>query len=63
LQNNGDYLSRSDILKRLWGRDDYFTAKSMDVFITRIRKLLKEEPMLEIENLYGIGYRIRLRAG
>jgi DNA-binding response OmpR family regulator len=59
LEQKGKYVNRSDILKRVWGTDDYFTAKSMDVYITRIRKLLKEIPSLEIENLYGTGYRIR----
>jgi DNA-binding response OmpR family regulator len=59
MQHQGNYVSRSEILKRLWGRDDYFTAKSMDVYLTRIRKLIKDEPGLEIENLYGSGYRIK----
>lgn len=60
IRHHGHYISRSDILKKLWGRDDYFTAKSMDVYLTRIRKLVKEDPAIEIENLYGSGYRIRL---
>jgi two-component system OmpR family response regulator len=59
MRHNGEYVSRSEILKQVWSRDDYFTAKSMDVYMTRIRKLLKEDPSLEIENLYGTGYRIR----
>lgn len=59
LFNCGQYVTRSEILTRLWGNDDYFTAKSMDVYITRIRKLLKEDPCFELENLYGTGYRIR----
>jgi len=59
MQNSGNYVSRSEILTRVWGNDDYFTAKSMDVYVTRIRKLLKEDPTLEIENLYGSGYRIK----
>ena len=59
MRNKGDYVSRSEILKEVWGRDDYFTAKSMDVYMTRIRKLIKEDTTLEIENLYGTGYRIR----
>jgi two-component system, OmpR family, response regulator len=58
----GQYITRSEILTRLWGNDDYFTAKSMDVYITRIRKLLKEDPCFELENLYGTGYRIRYTA-
>lgn len=59
LEHKGRYVNRSEILKRVWGNDDYFTAKSMDVYITRIRKLLKDAPHLEIENLYGTGYRIK----
>ncbi|HXS35686.1 MAG TPA: response regulator transcription factor [Flavipsychrobacter sp.] len=59
LQHNGSYVNRSEILKKVWGNDDYFTAKSMDVYITRIRKLLKDDPTIEVENLYGTGYRIR----
>ncbi len=59
LQHNGRYVNRSEILKKVWGNDDYFTAKSMDVYITRIRKLIKDDPTLEVENLYGTGYRIR----
>jgi len=59
LQHTGHYVNRSEILKKVWGNDDYFTAKSMDVYITRIRKLIKEDPSLEVENLYGTGYRIR----
>lgn len=59
LRQQGSYVQRSDILKKVWGNDDYFTAKSMDVYITRIRKLLKDIPGMEIENLYGRGYRIR----
>jgi DNA-binding response OmpR family regulator len=59
LQHNGKYVNRSEILKKVWGNDDYFTAKSMDVYITRIRKLIKDDPSLEVENLYGTGYRIR----
>jgi DNA-binding response OmpR family regulator len=58
LKYQGNYLPRQDILKQLWGRDDDFTAKSMDVFLTRLRKLIKDVPGLEIENLYGVGYRI-----
>ena len=63
LEYKGAYITRSEILKKLWERDDFFTAKSMDVYLTRLRKLLKDEPSVEIENLYGSGYRIRLVSG
>lgn len=58
LEQKGRYVTRSEILKRVWGNDDYFTGKSMDVYVTRLRKLLKDAPSLEVENLYGTGYRI-----
>lgn len=59
LQHKGEYIAKGEILKTVWGRDDYFTGKSMDVYITRIRKVLKADPLIEIENLYGTGYRIK----
>ncbi len=62
LQNKGAYIAKSEILKSVWGNDDYFTGKSMDVYITRLRKLLKADPLIEVENLYGTGYRIKYNA-
>ena len=58
MQNWDSFVTRSEILKQIWGVDDFFTAKSMDVYINRIRKLLKDEPSVLIENLYGSGYKI-----
>ena len=58
LQHTGSYVTRSEILLSVWGNDDYFTAKSMEVYITSLRKILKDDPSIEIENLYGTGYRI-----
>lgn len=49
---------RSDILIKLWGRDDYFLGRSLDVFISRLRKYLKEDPALKIENIHGVGFRL-----
>lgn len=59
LRNKGNYITRSEMLKTVWGNDDYFTGKSMDVYITRLRKILKPDTKVEIENLYGTGYRIK----
>lgn len=42
-ENRGRLLARSEILQRIWGRDDYFLGRSMDVFVTRLRRLLKSE--------------------
>ena len=49
-------LSRTEILTNIWGNDDYFNGRSLDVFISRIRKYLKEDPSIKIENRHGIGF-------
>jgi DNA-binding response OmpR family regulator len=51
-------LKRSQILKELWGEDDYFLGRSMDVFISRLRKYLKGDASLKIENVHGVGFRL-----
>lgn len=55
--NKNTILKRSEILQRLWGNDDYFLGRSMDVFISRLRKYLKEDESLKIENVHGVGFR------
>lgn len=50
-------IKREDILTQIWGRDDYFLGRSLDVFITRIRKMLKSDKDLKIENVHGVGFR------
>ena len=49
-------LSREIALKRIWGDDGYFTTRSMDVFITKLRKYLKDDPTIEIRNIHGSGF-------
>ncbi len=49
---------RSEILKKLWGRDDYFLGRSLDVFISRLRKYLKSDTSLKIDNIHGVGFRL-----
>jgi len=58
VQNRNDLVPRSVILNKIWGNDDYFSAKSMDVYISKIRRLLKEDPDIEILNAYGSGYKL-----
>ena len=55
--NKNTILKRSEILQRLWGNDDYFLGRSMDVFISRLRKYLKDDERLKIENVHGVGFR------
>jgi DNA-binding response OmpR family regulator len=57
LDNRGKILKRSEILEEIWGRDDYFLGRSLDVFISRLRKYLKEDPEVKIENIHGVGFR------
>jgi two-component system, OmpR family, response regulator len=51
-------LNRSDALKKIWEADNYFTARSMDVFVARLRKYLKDDPSVEIINIHGNGFRL-----
>jgi len=51
-------IPKSTILKSVWGRDDYFTAKSMEVYLTKVRKYLKEDVTLELQNLHSYGYKL-----
>lgn len=57
LDNKNVVLKREEILKSLWGDDDYFMGRSLDVFISRLRKILANEKGIAIENLHGIGFR------
>jgi two-component system, OmpR family, response regulator len=51
-------LEREEALNKIWGNDSYFTARSMDVFITKLRKYLKADPNVQIINIHGTGYKL-----
>ncbi len=53
-----DILERNHALKQIWEEDTYFNARSMDVYITKLRKLLRPEPNIEIINIHGKGYKL-----
>ncbi len=53
-----DLLSREIALKKIWGSDTYFNGRSMDVYIAKLRKYLKEDPAIEIVNIHGNGFRL-----
>lgn len=57
-QNENNLISREELLKRVWGDDDYFLGRSMDVFIAKLRKYLKEDPSLKITNVHGAGFKL-----
>ena len=57
-ENGNKILERNYALKTIWRDDNYFNARSMDVYITKLRKHLKEDPTVEIINIHGKGYKI-----
>ena len=57
-QNANKVLERNYALKSIWIDDNYFNARSMDVYITKLRKHLKDEPSVEIINVHGKGYKL-----
>lgn len=57
-QNNNKVLKREDILTEIWGKDDYFLGRSMDVFITKLRKYIKGQEGVEIQTIHGVGFKM-----
>ncbi len=60
IDHKNTVLKREEILKALWGEDDYFMGRSLDVFISRLRKIFAEDDSVKIENLHGIGFKFRV---
>ena len=56
VQNKNRVLSRKEILETIWGSNDYFLGRSLDVFISRLRKYFKADPDIKIINIHGIGF-------
>jgi two-component system, OmpR family, response regulator len=59
-QHRNQLLTREFALKKIWGSDDYFIGRSMDVFITKLRKHLKQDPAISITNVHGVGFRLEV---
>ena len=57
-EKKNEVLDRTFILNKLWGNDDFFNARSMDVFISKLRKKLKKDPNIQIINIRGFGYKL-----
>lgn len=57
-QHSNTLVERSQVLNQLWGNDDFFNGRSMDVFITKLRKKLQKDPSVEIINVRGYGYKL-----
>ena len=56
-RHKNDVIDRRDLLNHIWGNDSFFNSRNLDVYITKIRGYLKEDPSLEIITIKGVGYR------
>ena len=54
-------VAREIVLNGVWGQDDYFVGRSLDVFITKLRKYLKEDDRIQIANIHGIGFKLEIQ--
>ena len=57
-ENMGNTLERSSALEQIWKEDSYLNARSMDVYITKLRKYFKDEPNVDIQNVHGVGFKL-----
>ena len=57
LDNKNEVLKREQILIAIWGKDDYFLGRSLDVFVSRLRKIFSNDEKIKIENLHSIGFK------
>ncbi len=59
-EHSNRILKREEVLLNVWGKDDYFLGRSMDVFITKLRKYFKTDPNINLETIHGIGFRFNV---
>jgi DNA-binding response OmpR family regulator len=59
--HKGEVVKREEILNSVWNNDDYFTGRSLDVFISRLRKYLKDDANIEIQNFHSVGFKLNVR--
>lgn len=60
--HQGEVLQRNSILRIIWGSDDYFLGRSMDVFITKLRKYLTDDENINISNIHGVGFKLEVNS-
>jgi DNA-binding response OmpR family regulator len=61
-ENMNEVLDRTIALNRIWQDDSYFNARSMDVYIVKLRKYLKSDPTVELLNVHGIGFKLMTKS-
>jgi DNA-binding response OmpR family regulator len=59
-EHSNRILKREEVLLNVWGKDDYFLGRSMDVFITKLRKYFKSDPKVNLETIHGVGFRFNV---
>lgn len=57
---NGQVVKRDLVLNAVWGQDDYFIGRSLDVFITKLRKYFREDQSVKIQNIHGVGFKLEI---
>jgi DNA-binding winged helix-turn-helix (wHTH) protein len=60
LRNKNELCSHKEILNTLWGKSDFFTKKSLNVFVSHLRKYLSKDPSIRIENIHNQGFVLRV---
>lgn len=60
-ENMNETLERTIALRKVWYEDSYFNARSMDVYITKLRKYFKDEPNVELVNVHGVGFKLMVK--
>ncbi|MGB0423708.1 MAG: response regulator transcription factor [Flavobacteriales bacterium] len=61
-KHKGQVLERELVANLVWGDDSYFVGRSMDVFITKLRKYLSDDPEVSIDNVHGVGFKLNIRS-
>ena len=59
-ENKEVVTKREEILMKLWGEDDYFKGRSLDVFISKLRKYMSKDPKVDIINYHGVGFKLEI---
>ena len=62
VQHKNKVLPRDIVLNAVWGQDDYFVGRSLDVFISKLRKYLSEDPSVSINNIHGVGFKLAVES-
>jgi len=60
IENKNQTMARDQILLKIWGDNDYFKGRSLDVFITRLRKYLSADSNIKLSNIHGVGFKLEV---